>query len=114
MTEEAIFLDALERSPEDRAAFLATACGGNAALQARLEALLRAHEQPGSFLQAAADPPPLTTATEIRLETPAGRQDRTVSPYKLLQLIGEGGMGAVWMAEQTHPVRRQVALKLIK
>jgi serine/threonine protein kinase len=86
------------------------ACQGNAELRARLEELLQAHREAGSFLHersvsriATVDEPPLT-------EQPGN----VIGPYKLLQQIGEGGMGIVYMAEQEHPVRRRVALKIIK
>ncbi len=104
-----IFLAALERTPAERAAYLDEACAGDAALRQRVEALLRAHDEPGAFLSEAqadasttAAPMPTLVGTVI-----AGR-------YKLLEEIGEGGMGTVWVAEQTQPVRRKVALKLIK
>ena len=107
-TEESIFAEALEkRSPEERAAFLDGACGPDAALRARVENLLKSHEHSGSFLRkplaATVDEPPLTE-----------RPGTVIGPYKLLQQIGEGGMGTVFMAEQTEPVRRMVALKIIK
>jgi len=57
-------------------------------------------------------PPPDSDATKPQPET--HRPSRSIGPYRLLQLVGEGGMGEVWLAEQTHPVRRQVALKVIK
>ncbi len=104
-----IFLAALERTPAERAAYLDEACAGDAALRQRVEALLRAHDEPWAFLSEAqadasttAAPMPTLVGTVI-----AGR-------YKLLEEIGEGGMGTVWVAEQTQPVRRKVALKLIK
>jgi hypothetical protein len=85
------------------------ACQGNAELRARLEELLQAHREAGSFLHepsvsriATVDQPPLT-------EQPGN----VIGPYKLLQQIGEGGMGIVYMAEQEHPVRRRVTLKII-
>ncbi len=86
-------------------------CQGDRKLRQRVQALLSAHSKPGSFMAqpaVAAD----TMATE---EPPDGRPLGTfVGPYKLLQQIGEGGMGTVYMAEQTHPVQRRVALKVIK
>jgi serine/threonine protein kinase/tetratricopeptide (TPR) repeat protein len=107
-----IFFGALERlTAEERAAYLDAACGKHVELRARIEALLRAHEQAGSFLPEkvhAAD----TQATTDR--PGAERPGTTIGPYKLLQQIGEGGMGTVFMAEQTQPVQRKVALKVIK
>jgi serine/threonine protein kinase/tetratricopeptide (TPR) repeat protein len=103
-----IFLQALEiTAPEERRAFLDSACGGDDALRERVEGLLRASERAGSFLEA---PAPDLATTAHAGAVPGG----AVGPYKLLAEIGEGGMGVVWMAEQTEPVRRRVALKVIK
>src|SRR5262245_66530172 len=108
MSEESLFHQALGKPAGERGAFLERACGPDAGLRRRLEALLQAHDNPGSFLgQPAANPG--ATAPAGPPGVPAGR----VGPYKLLRLIGEGGMGAVWLAEQTHPVVRLVALKVI-
>jgi WD40 repeat protein/serine/threonine protein kinase len=106
-SEESIFAEVLnKRSPEERAAFLDGACGSDAALRARVENLLRSHEQAGSFLS-----PPLSATVDV----PASERPGTViGPYKLLQQIGEGGMGVVYMADQEQPVRRRVALRIIK
>jgi hypothetical protein len=119
MNEEAIFHAALEKAPAERAAFLEQACGADAALRRRVDILLHAHAHPGSFLgQPAASPLPASQAVSQALEGThlAGEQAGTVvaGRYKLLEEIGEGGMGTVWLAEQTQPVRRKVALKLIK
>ena len=105
-----IFLEALDiRSPDDRLAFLDRACTGNAALRAQVESLLAASDQAGSFLES---PAPGLNAT---INQPISEQPGTIiGPYKLLQQIGEGGMGVVYMAEQTEPVERRVALKIIK
>src|SRR5881275_1266237 len=104
--EKEIFEQALDITPtEERLRFLTSACGKDAALLARVQALLRADESGESFLpeQPKAIVVPIT-------EKPGDRIGR----YKLLQQIGEGGCGAVYMAEQTEPVRRRVALKVIK
>jgi hypothetical protein len=105
MTEpkvEEIFSAALRKEPgAERTAFLDGACGRDAAFRARVDALLKAHESAGSFLESPAAPV---------AEGPGAR----IGPYKLLQRIGEGGMGVVYMAEQEEPVRRKVALKIIK
>ena len=109
MNEEAIFHAALAKPPEERAAFLDEACAGDVALRQRVDVLLQAHANPGSFLGQA---PPNTPST---LDAPAEKVGLVVAGrYKLLEQIGEGGMGSVWVAEQTQPVRRKVALKLIK
>jgi serine/threonine protein kinase/WD40 repeat protein/tetratricopeptide (TPR) repeat protein len=113
MNEESLFHRALQEPAEQRAAFLERACSGNEALRRRLEALLQAHANPGSFLAGRPGDPAATSAPGpdcLPTEGPGSR----VGPYKLLQPLGEGGMGAVWMAEQTQPVRRRVALKIIK
>src|SRR5437660_2064755 len=104
--EKEIFEQALDITPtEERLRFLTNACGKDAALLARVQALLRADEFGESFLpeQPKAAVVPIT-------EKPGDRIGR----YKLLQQIGEGGCGTVYMAEQTEPVRRRVALKVIK
>jgi len=102
---EAIFEAALQkREPRQRAEYLDDACDQNAELRSRVETLLRAHENAGRFLDA-------TSAREGGLEEEPGT---IIGRYKLLQKIGEGGFGAVYMAEQLEPVRRKVALKIIK
>jgi WD40 repeat protein/serine/threonine protein kinase len=105
--EEALFAAALEkRTPAERAAYLEGACGDDHALRARIESLLAAHDASVDVL----DAPPLTTGYTSLTEGPG----TIIGPYKLLQQIGEGGMGVVYMAEQQEPVRRKVALKIIK
>src|SRR5262245_17023591 len=111
MNEEAIFHEALARgSPGDRAAYLEQACAGEPTLRAAVEALLRANVGASGFL----DPPgpaPVATVAEPPLSE---RPGALLGPYKLIEQIGEGGMGTVWMAQQTAPVKRLVALKFIK
>src|ERR1041385_1265520 len=98
-------------SVEERAAFLVRACDGDEALRERVERLLAAHDKAGAFL---GEPPADERATiavqPITEEAPGTHIGR----YKLLEKIGEGGCGAVYVAEQTEPVRRRVALKVIK
>jgi serine/threonine protein kinase/Flp pilus assembly protein TadD len=105
-----IYLAALEQeTPEKRGAFLDEACGTNRELRQRVERLLEAQLKAGEFLELpAAD----VLATDIRPVTE--HPGDVIGPYKLLQQIGEGGMGTVFMAEQTEPVERRVALKIIK
>jgi len=106
-----IFLAAVENhAPDQWSAYLDGACGPDQELRQRVEVLLRAHEQANSLLDA---PAPMLAAT-IDAPAPAERPGTVIGPYKLLQQIGEGGMGTVFMAEQTHPVQRKVALKVIK
>jgi eukaryotic-like serine/threonine-protein kinase len=109
MTERELFEAALDVPPEDRAAYLDRVCGADGALRLRLEGLLRKHDEARSFLEA---PPPEVARTVIG---PAVEEVGTqVGPYTLLEQIGEGGFGIVFMAEQQAPVRRRVALKIIK
>ena len=107
---KAIFLEAIEKhAPEDWPAFLEQACAGDAALRAGVERLLRARAELGSFHE------PPRPATGQTVDDPFRERPGTlIGPYKLIQEIGEGGMGAVWMAQQTEPVKRLVALKVIK
>src|SRR6516225_2766180 len=108
---ESIYFAALAReSPQERAAYLDEACGADADLRRRVERLLHAQAKVGSFLQDVAAMPQCTVAqTEEREIT-----GTVIGPYKLVEPIGEGGMGTVWMAQQQEPVRRLVAVKLIK
>jgi serine/threonine protein kinase/Flp pilus assembly protein TadD len=117
---KSIFLDAVDRTDDaDRTAFLHEACGANGELRRHVEALLRVHSEPDSLLdreridaQMAVDFPGFPgAAVDQVLPEQIGSQ---IGPYKLLQEIGEGGMGVVYMAEQHEPFKRQVALKIIK
>ena len=104
-----IFCEAVEiADPAARAAYLATACGGDASIGAEVEELLRADGAAGGFLVAPTRPP--GAASPHRLESVGDRIGR----YQLLQKIGEGGCGVVYLAEQIEPLRRRVALKVIK
>jgi tetratricopeptide (TPR) repeat protein/serine/threonine protein kinase len=109
LPEESIFAQALEiTSAAERAAFLDRACGKNPALRAEVEALLRAHEHSSDLLDL-----PANSAATTDLPS-RERPGAVIGPYKLLEPIGEGGMGTVWMAEQTEPIQRRVALKVVK
>src|SRR5262245_33848249 len=110
------------RVPGERIAYLNGACGGNLALRKKVEALLRADEQAGAFLaeeSARTKPnPSLSTGAESQRSFSSDSwldgEGSIIGPYKLLQQIGEGGFGTVYMAEQQSPVVRRVALKIIK
>ena len=109
--EVAVFTEAINLPANERNAYLDRACSGDAKLRQHVEALLRTHDQVGDFLEQS----PQKTAMDAKSETTIGEKpgDR-IGRYKLLQQIGEGGCGVVFMAEQEEPVRRRVALKIIK
>jgi eukaryotic-like serine/threonine-protein kinase len=108
LSERELFEAALERPVSERAQFLKEACAGDARLRGQVEALLARHREADSFLERPAGE--LTCAPVPMSEKPGTK----IGPYKLLQRIGEGGFGVVYMAEQERPVRRKVALKIIK
>jgi signal transduction histidine kinase/tRNA A-37 threonylcarbamoyl transferase component Bud32 len=107
---ESLFAAALQEPPADRSAYLDQACADDPALRQRVEALLRARAAAGSFLEAS----PLGQRATVDEPPVSERAGTVIGSYKLLQQIGEGGMGTVYMAEQTRPVQRKVALKVIK
>jgi serine/threonine protein kinase/tetratricopeptide (TPR) repeat protein len=96
--------------PDRRREYVHEACGGDEARIAHVEALLAAADRPDSLLDHPAEGTPAATIEPPTTESPG----TVIGPYKLLQQIGEGGMATVWMAEQTQPVKRLVAVKLIK
>ncbi len=107
---QAIFNGALAKSTRaERAAFLVQACGSDSELRQRIERLLAAHENAGSFMAPPDADPTFDSGATLR-EVPGSKIGR----YKLLEQIGEGGFGVVFMAEQEHPIHRRVALKIIK
>jgi WD40 repeat protein len=112
----ALFLRALDiAAAEDRGRFLDGACAANPALRARVDGLLRAGAEAGSFLEQPLEAPALTSAhVPATAAEPGPTAGTAVGRYKLLEVIGEGGMGTVWMAQQAEPVKRLVALKVIK
>ena len=107
-----IFLNALEiAAPTSRADYIEQACGDDAELRRHVDSLLAAGQKAGNFLEYL----PSAVAFDATLNQPPAEKPGTqFGPYKLLQQIGEGGMGTVYMAEQEQPVRRKVALKVIK
>jgi eukaryotic-like serine/threonine-protein kinase len=109
--EQSIFLHAIGlASPADRAAYLEDACRNNPQLRAELHALLAAHDRLGGAAASSIQP----ESTQLS-STPSGEAaGAVIGPYRLLEQIGEGGMGTVWMAEQKAPIRRHVAVKVIK
>jgi serine/threonine protein kinase/tetratricopeptide (TPR) repeat protein len=115
---QSVFLTLAAVPPADRAAALDLACGGDAELRLRVEALLKAHDAPDSLLdEPAVDPAAMQEPTDDErrgASPPAEAVGTLIGPYKLLQTLGEGGMGTVWVAEQQQPVKRRVALKVIK
>ncbi len=110
--EYEIFLAALEQGKEGREEYLLQACGDNKKLLERLSKMLHAHEVEDSFMA--------RPALHVHATNPQGMPaansliEAEIGPYKLLRVIGEGGMGTVYMAEQSKPVHRRVALKIIK
>jgi serine/threonine protein kinase/WD40 repeat protein len=109
---KSIFGQALELEPAARPTYLDEACAGDPALRARIDGLLAAHGQAGEFMRR----PVAAVAAEITAgyEPIAERPGTVIGPYKLMEQVGEGGMGLVFVAEQSTPVRRKVALKVIK
>src|SRR5262245_33622870 len=105
-----LFLKALElRSADERQEYLDGACSRDAALRAEVESLLEASARAGNFLESVV-PTPVATVEELVSERPG----TVIGAYKLLEQIGEGGFGVVFMAEQAQPLRREVALKVLK
>jgi serine/threonine protein kinase len=115
-TERAIFLQAIEEENlDDRLAYLASSCGGDEGLRTSVEALLAAHDKPAALLDhpigADRSRPSLTLQGQVESIDHIGMQ---IGSYKLMEQIGEGGFGLVFVAQQEQPVRRRVALKIVK
>ena len=102
---KAIFLEACEKSDSERAEFLSVACQGDAPLRQQVERLLAAHAEEDSLFD---------RTDSFSVASANAKSSQTIGPYKLLQQIGEGGMGVVYLAEQLAPVKRTVALKLVR
>src|SRR5688500_7603728 len=111
LDDEAIFHAARDiPDPVRRRGYVREACGGDETLIAHVEALLVAADAPDRLLDRPPAGDPLATVDRPATEGPGS----VIGPYKLLEQIGEGGFGVVFMAEQAHPVRRKVALKVLK
>src|SRR5262249_20177730 len=107
---KSIFGKAMDlQSAAERAAYLDEACRGEPLLRDEVESLLRAAQEAGGFFEGLG-PSAAITAPEPMTERPG----TVIGPYKIMEQIGEGGMGLVFVAEQQQPVRRKVALKVIK
>jgi eukaryotic-like serine/threonine-protein kinase len=111
MTEHEIFAAAIKLNGDGRTAFLDVACGNNLQLRQQVDALLRAHEDSGGILPNKAD---FELQSTKRYAIHAEPGMLVGGRYKLLEAVGEGGMGTVWIAEQREPVKRKVAIKLVK
>src|SRR4029077_13358736 len=106
-----IFTEAIKLAAQERSSYLDRACAGDPKLRWDVEALLQTHDHVGNFLEES----PQKLALETRIRGPAHEKPGDcIGRYKLLEQIGEGGCGVVYLAEQQAPVRRQVALKIIK
>src|SRR5262249_20304837 len=107
---KAVFDQALEiDSPVEREAYLKRVCADAPDIRRQVEALVRAYQEAGSFLESPASA--MVASVDNRITE---RPGTVIGPYKLMEQIGEGGMGLVFVADQQHPVRRKVALKVIK
>jgi hypothetical protein len=112
LTERSLFLDLLEMDdPAKRSAYLEQACAGSPELRSQVEQLLSAHDMAGKFMERPAMALVGIEGGESRVSEGPGSM---IGTYKLLEQIGEGGFGVVFMAEQQRPVRRQVAIKVLK
>ena len=112
-SEETLFAIALTKPAAERAAWLDRECGEDKTLRARLESLLAAHDQPDTLRATQAESARPTIKLDLA-DAPDEAVGMTLGRYKLREKLGEGGCGTVYVAEQTEPVRRRVALKVIK
>jgi WD40 repeat protein/serine/threonine protein kinase len=110
MDIEAVLAELIQQPADERADFLAHFCGADETLRNRLERLLGAYQRSGSVLEA----PALNLMLSSDATNPIEEVGTVLGPYRLLQQIGEGGMGVVYMADQLHPVSRRVAVKVVK
>ena len=111
MNEQTVFVEAMDLTANERSSFLDKVCAGHPELRARVERLFNAHDAAAEFMEQ----PAVSLETQwkpVRCELfPAGTM---VDSYRIIELIGEGGFGTVFLAEQVEPVRRNVALKIVK
>ncbi|MCH8923321.1 MAG: protein kinase, partial [Planctomycetes bacterium] len=114
LDDEAIFNVARKMPPEQRADYLQQACGDDEALSSRVVALLHVSDEHQEFLEQPASPAVATFEVPPIAEPVTEQIGDVIGPYKLREQIGEGGMGVVYVAEQEQPIRRKVALKIIK
>jgi tetratricopeptide (TPR) repeat protein/serine/threonine protein kinase len=111
MSSDTLFAQAIEiASPREREEFLVAACQGDPELHREVQQLVRNHFRAGAFLERPAG----GVAIAVEEATVGERPGTQIGPYKLLEQVGEGGFGAVFLAEQTGPVCRTVALKMLK
>ncbi|MCW5554792.1 MAG: hypothetical protein KIS67_21845 [Verrucomicrobiae bacterium] len=111
--EELLFSLVLTKPAVERIAWLDRECGEVMALRARLDALLAAHDQPDNLVPTQAEAARPTIKLDLA-DAPDEAVGQTLGRYRLLERVGEGGCGVVYVAEQTEPVRRRVALKVIR
>ncbi len=116
-----LFCEAMDQPADQRKAFIDRACAGDSALAAEVRSLLEAYTRAGEYLgsptldaQEVGSSSPTASASAGGEQSPGSLVGKVLGPYKLMELIGEGGFGVVYVAEQSHPIRRRVAVKLIK
>ena len=113
--EEALFQKSLELPREERERYLVSSCRGDPVLRENVLGLLKSHEAGGGFLDSLPDEDSARVAAQLQRIAPADESPGDdIGRYRLLELIGEGSWGSVWMAEQREDIKRRVALKILK